>query len=230
MKQIGLGVAAKFARLSGREKIYVYAALLVISVYIVFALAVDPAQRRAGVLRKQIVNQKAEIENLRGSGGPLQKALDPNPAQQAKNEELQRSIEELDAKLKEMERDLVSADRMKTVLQEMLARDRGLQLVSLRTLPVVSLIAKAPEQAAGRSGKSEGAPQAGSPSANVYRHGVEITVRGKYTNLHEYLVRLERAPWRMIWSRAQLTAGEDAELTMTITIHTLSLDRGWLQV
>src|SRR4051812_1879858 len=98
MKKIGHDVAAKFARLSGREKIYVYAALLVISVYIVFALAVDPAQRRAGVLRKQIVDQKAQIENLRASGQPLPKALDPNPAQQAKNEDLQRSIEELDAK------------------------------------------------------------------------------------------------------------------------------------
>ena len=228
MKQIGLKLAAKFAALSGREKISVFAALLVLAVYIVFALAIDPAQRRARVLQKQIVNQKAELESLRTLGRPVPKKPDVSLPQNSKNEELQRSIDEMDAKLKDMERDLVSADRMRAVLQEMLTRDPGLQLVTLRTLPVVSLIAKSDEPA-GRSGASEGAPPART-AANVYRHGVEITVRGKYANLHEYLARLERAPWRMIWSRAQLTAGDDAELTMTITIHTLSLDRGWLQV
>jgi MSHA biogenesis protein MshJ len=229
MKQIGLNAAAKFAALSGREKISVFAALLVVSVYIVFSLAIDPAQRRARVLQKQIVDQKAELENLRAAGRPVPKMPDSSLPQSAKNEELQRSIDEIDAKLKDMERDLVSADRMRAVLQEMLTRDPGLQLVTLRTLPVVALIGKS-EPAAGPSSTSESAPKAGTFAANVYRHGVEITVRGKYANLHEYLVRLERVPSRMIWSRAQLTAGEDAELTLTITIHTLSLDRGWLQV
>ena len=229
MKQSGRNLAAKFAALSGREKLGVFAALLALSVYIVFALAVDPAQRRARVLQKQIVEQKAELQNLRTAGLPVPKAPDLSLPQTGKNEELQRSLDEMNAKLKEMERDLVSADRMKSVLQEMLTRDPGLQLVTLRTLPVVPLIGKV-EQPARQSGASEGAPQTGTRAENVYKHGVEITVRGKYANLHEYLVRLERAPWQLIWSRAQLTAGEDAELTLTITIHTLSLDRGWLQV
>jgi MSHA biogenesis protein MshJ len=229
MKQSGRNLAARFAALSGREKLGVFAALLALSVYIVFALAVDPAQRRARVLQKQIVDQKTELENLRTAGRPVPKAPDLSLPQSGKNEELQRSIDEMNAKLKDMERDLVSADRMKAVLQEMLTRDPGLQLVTLRTLPVVALSGKV-EQPARQSGASEGAPQAGTRAENVYKHGVEITVRGKYSNLHEYLARLERAPWRMIWSRAQLTAGEDAELTLTITIHTLSLDRGWLQV
>jgi MSHA biogenesis protein MshJ len=229
MKQSGLKIAARFAALSGREKLAVFAALLVVSVYIVFALAVDPAQRRARVLQKQIVDQKAELENLRTAGRPVPKTPEVSLPQSEKNEELQRSLDEMNAKLKDMERDLVSADRMKAVLQEMLTRDPGLQLITLRTLPVVPLIPKV-EQPERQSGASEGAPQAGTRADNVYRHGVEITVRGKYANLHEYLMRLERVPSRMIWSRAQLTAGEDAELTLTITIHTLSLDRGWLQV
>jgi MSHA biogenesis protein MshJ len=115
---------------------------------------------------------------------------------------------------------------MNALMQEVLGRDAGLQLVALRTLPAAPLIARRP--GAGRDSDPKGG--ASEAEADVYKHGVEITVRGEYANLHAYLARLERSPWRMFWWRARMAADEDTRLTMIITIYTLSLDKGWLQV
>lgn len=45
---------------------------------------------------------------------------------------------------------------------------------------------------------------------NVYKHGVEVKLQGGYSDLHDYLARLEKLPWRMLWSRASLNAAAEA--------------------
>jgi MSHA biogenesis protein MshJ len=230
MKQLWLKYAAKFEALSERERIIVFVAALVVSVYLLFALVVEPAQRRAQALRHQITQEKAEMDAMQARDQlQARRETDPDAANRARGEELRRNIDALDATLKATQRDLVSADRMNALLREMLTRDSGLQLVGLRTLPVAPLIGKV-DAALGAIGATAAPPKSTVAEANVYKHGVEITISGSYANLHAYLVRLERSPWRMFWWRARLTADDDARLTMVLTIYTLSLDRAWLQV
>lgn len=231
MKELWLKCSARLAALSERERVTVFVALLFGSVYLVFALAIEPAQRRAQTLRSQIAQQKADIEAMRTrSQMQTRGETAPDVANRLRGAELQGRLDGLDETLKGMQRDLVSADRMNALLQEMLTPDPGLQLVALRALPVAPLIAKA-EQAPPASGAPPASPpKSAIGEANVYKRGVEITIRGGYSNLHAYLTRLERSPWRMFWWRARLTADDDARLTMTLTIYTLSLDRAWFQV
>ena len=228
MTQLWLKVSAKYEALSERERIAVLVAALLLAVYTVFALTIEPAQKRSRILRDRVAQQKAELESMRArhlAGTPV--ATDPDAAKRVRGEELKRSVVELDEKLKAMQRELVSADRMSALLRDVLARDPGLHLVGLRTLPVAPLIARADSNA---SPGAPAAPRSSPTDANVYKHGVEITVTGSYANLHAYLKRLEQSPWRMFWWRARLSADGEARLTMVITIYTLSLDRAWLQV
>jgi MSHA biogenesis protein MshJ len=126
----------------------------------------------------------------------------------------------------------VPAQRVPALLREMLARDKALQLQSLRTLPAEALLADPQADAAAKPATEPATPGVRRDTADrgVYKHGVEITVRGSYSALHAYLARLERSPLAMYWWRAQLAADERAALTLTITIYTLSLDKGWLEV
>ena len=64
----------------------------------------------------------------------------------------------------------------------------------------------------------------------MYKHGVEITVRGAYTDLYDYLIQLEQLPWHMFWGKLNVSTQDYPEITMTITVYTLSLDKTWLSV
>ena len=53
---------------------------------------------------------------------------------------------------------------------------------------------------------------------------------GRYADLVAYLERLEALPWRLNWSEATLDAAARPLLTLTLTVHTLSLEEAWLRV
>jgi MSHA biogenesis protein MshJ len=48
--------------------------------------------------------------------------------------------------------------------------------------------------------------------------------------LHSYLARLEALPWQLFWGKVTLDAGEHPKLRLTLTLHTLSLNKAWLVV
>jgi len=124
---------------------------------------------------------------------------------------------------------MVPPDRMARLLEGVLARTRGLQLVSLRALP--------PQRF--EPGRAAGAPPAGGKTAKaapkepermIYRHGFEVTLQGSYRELHDYLAQLEKLPWRMFWNRISVQVEQHPRLRVTITVQTLSLSKAWLIV
>ena len=62
----------------------------------------------------------------------------------------------------------------------------------------------------------------------IFQHGFELKISGSYGALHDYLARLEKLPWRMFWGRVTLDATQHPRLTLTLVVHTLSLDKTWL--
>jgi MSHA biogenesis protein MshJ len=229
MKNAWLKYCAKFDALSPRERISAFAALVLLCVYLVYAVGIEPAQGRAARLRKQIIEQQSELKGLQPPAN-LARNAGPDAANRSRAEALKANLDALDEKLKAVQRELVSAERMGALLQDVLVREPGLQLVGMRTLAAVPLLAEADRQQAGSAVSAAEQPKYNPAQPAVYKHGVEITIRGSYAHLHGYLTRLERLPWRMFWWRAKLIASEEGPLTMVITIYTLSMDRAWLQV
>jgi MSHA biogenesis protein MshJ len=71
--------------------------------------------------------------------------------------------------------------------------------------------------------------------APVYKHGVEITVEGRYLDLLDYVSDLEQMPWHILWSKAALNEDKNDEITwpanrLKLTVYTLSLDKTWLSI
>jgi len=64
----------------------------------------------------------------------------------------------------------------------------------------------------------------------IYKHGVELTVKGPYLDLLAYLREIENLPVQMYWSRMDLTAGEYPDSTLKLVVFTLSLDPAWIVV
>ena len=90
-----------------------------------------------------------------------------------------------------------------------------IELVSLRTLGATGL-ANAPGSAPGGSG--------------IYRHGVEIAVSGSYLKMLNYVGQLERLPAKIFWGNMDLQAGAYPQITLKITLYTLSPDKTWLLI
>lgn len=229
MKKLWNTYAAKIDALTERERLLVMGAAVLLTVAMIYFAAIDPAERRSRMLNAQMQSQKEEIATLE-KGGAI-KPSDPDAANRGRIEALQAQIKASDETLGALQRDLVPADRMNGLLQEMLARDPHLTLISLRTLPVEPLVPAAAKPARERTGTPpREAEEDKTQQAHVYKHGVEITLQGTYTSLHDYLARLERSPLRMYWWGARLGTEEQPRLTLTVTVFTLSLDKAWLQV
>lgn len=115
---------------------------------------------------------------------------------------------------------LVPATDILPLLDRMLAQVGGLRLRSMQSLPRTELTAT----------RADGTPAAANNGPTLYRHGVELTVEGSFADLLAYLQALEDMPQRVLWGGVQLKVEQYPKALLTLRIHTLSLDRGWLEL
>lgn len=67
-------------------------------------------------------------------------------------------------------------------------------------------------------------------SSLLYRHGVQVTVRGSYLDMIDYMASLESLPTQLFWGQAQFEVEEYPRAHVTLTLYTLSLDSKWLKL
>jgi MSHA biogenesis protein MshJ len=59
---------------------------------------------------------------------------------------------------------------------------------------------------------------------------VELTARGSYLDMVDYMAALEALPTQLFWGRAQLDVEEYPTVRLTLTLYTLSLDEKWMKL
>ena len=124
-------------------------------------------------------------EAVLAGAGPI---VDPDDVRRSYRNALRQQLAEIDQNMQGLQRGLVPPERMAKLLEEMLSRSRGLQLVSLRTLPVQRFETPAAAPA-GKAGDKMAKPAPKEPERTVYQHSFEITLQGSYFEL----LRLPRA-------------------------------------
>ena len=105
--------------------------------------------------------------------------------------------------------DLVGPAEMLPLLEQLLGRHSGLKLRSLQSL--------------GRTALGQGTPA-------LYRHGVELSIEGRYGDLLAYLHALEASPQRLLWGSLQLKVLQHPQVQLTLRLHTLSTDAHWVEI
>lgn len=226
MKQTWQRYAEKFDALSVRERLMVFAAALAVVCFLGYEFALSGKFARGSRLSTQIAQHEAEATQTRTRIQALTAALaqDPNQELRAQIAALRARVEQHDAEVRGVYKGLVTPDRMAAALEDMLTRNRRVQLIALRTLPVTTLVERTAEPAAEPSSAQVSADR------QVYKHGVRITLQGGYLDLLDYAARLEKLPWQMFWAHTSMDARDYPRVRMTITLYTLSLDKAWLVV
>lgn len=222
-------LAARFDALLVRERVLVLVGLIVGVALLFDALALQPLEARNKRLERQIAESRNNIkiaETVLAGQVPI---VDPDDVRRSYRNALRQQLAEIDQSMQGLQRGLVPPERMAKLLEEMLTRSRGLQLLSLRTLPVK--IFETPAAALpGKAGDRTAKPVPKDPERTVYQHSFEITLQGSYFELHDYLTQLEKLPWQMFWGRISVHTEQYPRLRATLTVQTLSLNKAWLIV
>jgi MSHA biogenesis protein MshJ len=214
-------LAERFDEKSLQERALIFGVSAALLVSLFNALLLDPLITRQKALSLQLLEQQTKIKALMESVqvAAQRRTADPDTTARARFEELKRRQAALDEVLRVKGRELVAPEKMPGLLEDILGRNRRLQLVSLRSLPVIAV-----------TPASQGSPGAAAISRGVFKHGVELTLKGGYLDLLQYAADLEKLPWQMYWSDAVLNAEAYPADQLTLTLYTLSLDRAWLRI
>jgi len=219
-------VSAKFGALQPREKLLVAAATLFVVGMGGYTLGVEPARTRAGAVKAQLAQQKAEMQTLTSRIAGLETEMrDPDARTKAALAEAGQKLAAADRDLRQYDNKLVPPERVPHLLQSLFARHRGLQLLSLQTLPPAPLLAPPPQT----DGKPP-APADQKGRSNLHKHGIEIRLAGNYLDLLAYVTELERLPQKVLWGRLALATTAWPQSELTLTVYTLSLDPTWMIV
>jgi len=233
IKQRVLDVAARMDALSLRERGMVFGATIAVLAFAGNTFVLAPQDAKQAALRTQIEQQQAASAAIdaeitaRVEGS----RIDPDAQSRTRLNTMQQEMGQLGSELLALEHGLVPPERMGPLVEGILRANGRLKLVSMRTLPAEPLTAPGATAAtAAPAAPATPAAAAGGDVPLLYRHGVEVTVRGNYLDMVDYMSTLDAMPTRMFWGRAQLDVETYPTARLTLTLHTLSLDRQWMKL
>jgi MSHA biogenesis protein MshJ len=210
----------RYESLSLRERAMVMLALIAGLVLTWDSLFMQPLLRTRADLQSEL-----EAAGQFGNSAQSADVSDPRQVNLQRAGQLQTQLAGLDAQLKNTASGFVSADRMIQVLHDVLDTQGRLELVSIRNLPVTSLVPP-PSTDLAMPAATAPAPAAQPP----FVHAVEIVIDGQYADILEYLAALEALPWKFRWTSFDLSTAGYPRNRVRIEIATLSLDSTWLGV
>lgn len=224
VKQHWTNLVATFEALNKRERMMIIAALVTVF-YGTFTYLIEPILNEKNKLRAAISQDISAAENLNLQLTSLMSKhgeLKLSPEEQKING-LKENLIALEQEVFDVKNMLIKPEKMPDLLSDLLIRNKDLTLVSLKTLPITQLF----EEDKARAGtKSE---------LQIFKHGVEMTVEGRYLDLLTYVKSVEALPWQLNWDSAELKVDKKPTSPyplsqLTVSISTLSLEKNWLSI
>ena len=221
------GIAKKFRQIpqwidqqSLRERIGIFAAVLVLGIFCSEALYFKPQRTRQATIKAQVsalnaalssIDSQAEAIKVRGQ-------TDPDREYRARQKQLQAELDRLDKRLKAVTIDLISPRDMAAMLRGLLIRQKGLRLAHLENFPAEDLLSEADKKQEGNDDRR----------VHLYRHPMRIVFSGTYLQALAYLRSLERLPRKLYWDELEIVVNDHPQAEISLTVHTLSLKKEWI--
>ncbi len=226
MKQYWDRASAAIDDLSLRERTMIFVAAAFVVISLINVLLIDPLLAKQKLLSSQVAQRQEKMKELQAQMQNIVQAKRDSEHSPLRDRlaQLKQQLNDQDNYLQSRTDRLIEPDKMADLLKKVLDHNGSLQLVELKTLPVSPLIETPKGAAAGTTGSQTGSQR------QIYKHGVQITVRGGYLDLIRYVTALEKLPEQMFWGEASLSVDKYPDSLFTLTLYTLSLDKTWLAV
>jgi MSHA biogenesis protein MshJ len=199
MKRWWTVISARVDALSLRERVFLFASLLVVSMLLADVLWLSPAQSLHRQMTQRFAAQDAELQRLRDE--LRRSSVETGPGRQMR-ETLAKVRERLAAVNEEIAQTpttTLEETPLSKVLVHFLRQQKGLVLVRTATLPV------------------EKPSMQGTPLPGLKRRGLTLTVSGPYHELTRYVESLERALPALHWGEMKMASSKPpTELSLQV--------------
>lgn len=183
-------------------------------------LLFDPARKAAVESRKTGEQLQVELKALTGvlAAQPAPAAL---PAADQLLKQRNELLEQIDAarSITGVAKDTVDWG---TVVRATVAGTQGLTLTQLKTMPAELVFGPSMVKPGIASPGPASAPRPTAAVESIYRHRAELTVKGEFSALLEYVQALQRLPGELRWERLQLGVAAYPQASVQLTLYTLS--------
>ncbi len=216
MKTQFKGFTDRIDAMSLRERGLIFVTLLVAMYFVAVNVLFGPVNAEKDRLQKQVNQLREETRMLEiqvqglVSGGEN----DPEAVKRKKFVSLQESLKTMDETLSRVTAGLVSPKEMTKLVEQMLLKNRGLEVIKVESLPSTPLL--------------EGAAESGPDGSMVYKHGMRIELKGGYLDILRYLRSLEGLEWKVFWGQVTLQTEKYPVSKVNLLIYTLSTHKGWI--
>lgn len=199
MKRWWKVLAARIDALSLRERVFLFASLLVISLLLADLLWLSPAQVLHHQLTQRFAAQSTELQRLRDELKSSGAETGPGMLMREELAQIQERLAVVNQEIAQMPMSKEDETPLSRVLVHFLRRHEGLVLVRTATLSPDSRSAQ------------------GAEAAGVRRQGLELTVAGPYAELTRYVQTLERALPALRWGTMKMVSdNRPAHLTLQV--------------
>lgn len=243
----------RFDALSERERLLLFAALLMVSWGLAEVLFLGRLRATSTSEAQQVQALRDQVSTLTAQQAELNEQIVNGPLQaaQAQEAELLARIAKADLALRGENVRYVDADRARQVLH-LLLQGTGLQVVSMRSLPAeialsTRTVASAPSVADAATADADAnandgeaadavadatAAAAAAPGIglDLYRHPIEVQVEGSFADMVEYLSRLEHSDWSLMWHELDIQTIQYPRARLRFVIYSFSLEEAWVGV
>ena len=194
----------------------------------------DPLQAKALEVENRIASVNRQIAEQQASYAEKIAASERDPNRYA-NERLQivsQELERLDGQIASLAGDLVTPAQMTEILGTLLERQAGLELMAFQNEEAVPLQAGVAAAAETEEENGEGFDEFGGEGiqGQVYEHGLTIEFQGSFFDTLRYLRFLEDITGNFFWDVISFELLDWPDAHITLQIHTLSTERGFIGV
>ena len=211
------GLTDRIDAMSLRERALIFITILVALYFIAVNVMFGPINLEKDRLQKQVNQKREEIRMLEMQVQSLVAGNEQEPGSDKRRKiaTLQENLKNMDASLVKVTSGLVPPKEMARLVEQMLLKNRGLQVMKMESLPAAPLI-----ETSGASGKAA--------EGTVYKHGMRIELKGGYLDILRYLKSLEALPWKVFWGQVTLKTEKYPDSSVNLLIYTLSTHEGWI--
>lgn len=201
-----------------RERGILFLAVTLVLYLLWGALLSSPLEKRQRALLGQIKTLRSEITTLDQQAVAIVERhnLDPNADERRQLAQLQGGIDVARRQLEQAISGLIEPQQMARALESVLAQQKSLQFVRIENLGAEPLLREQDDETLNEAG--------------IYKHTMRLEMQGSFANTLAYLRALEKLDWQFRWDEVDLTMLDYPTARVIVTVHTLSMQRGWLGV
>lgn len=220
----------RFSQLQMREKALLLGVGVFLIVYLFVWFLLLPNGQNISQLTSQQNKLAQQVALLTQQHADLTLALkhDYQGALKAKIAQKQQQLDEADNHLANLSQGFIAADKMPAALSQLLSQNSKVSLLGFKVKPAQQIQLATTSKTEKTSDTEKQQNKAQVPV--FFEHQMEVTLRGSYFNLRDYVRRIEQGKFKLLIKGLSYQVDTYPNATLTLTLATVSSNEEFMSL